>query len=139
MRPLGTLVRLARDEVARQSRGLKALGDGIAGIQARIDTLGREADAEVQAATQLPGAAAFLAAYLGANRAQRSALEAGRDRLERDRDEQLARLRERRLELKRLEVLSERRAARARLAEREDEQRLLDELTMIRATQPSER
>lgn len=138
MRSLRTLVRLARDEVAQYSRGLRGLGEAIAAIEARIEALGHEADAERRTAIELPGGAALLATYLDANRARRAGLEAERARLERTREEELARLHARRLELKRLEVLIERRAARARLAERERERRVLDDLAMIRAAQPRE-
>jgi hypothetical protein len=108
---LARLVRQARDEERHgllvTDQAIAALGDQLAGLRAAAEQERRAADA-------LADGNARLIAYLRRLHGRTQGLEAELHRLEQQRQAQATRLAARHVELRRLEVLIERRAERTR-------------------------
>jgi flagellar export protein FliJ len=90
------------------------------------------AERERRAACTLVDGNARLVAYLRRVNARAQGLHAELRRLENEREVRAGSLADRHLELKRLEVLAERRSERRRAARMRTEQQAIDELVLIR-------
>ena len=126
------LVRLAGLEVERERRTLSGLEDAIAQVRQQIAIGRAEAECERRGAVDMAGAR-LLAAYLEASRRRLAAADAARAGLERARAQQVACLLERRLELKRLELIRQRHEQRRQAEALRRERRELDELAVLGA------
>jgi flagellar biosynthesis chaperone FliJ len=129
---LAVLARLAGQAVERARQALAALDAQLVERRAALTQAQGEIEREAAAASGLDGAR-LLATWLVARRRQLARAESEIAHLEDARAAQLARLVERRLELKRLELLQARQQERAAAAARAREQRESDELASIRA------
>ena len=108
------LARVARQALDEERRGLLATDRAIATFHDQIARLHEAAERERLAACALADGNARLLAYLRRSDARVRGVAAELRRLEHERQNQAARLTARHLELKRLEVLLERRAVRVR-------------------------
>jgi flagellar export protein FliJ len=132
MDALAVLTRLARQALDEERRALAQIDQAIDGIRALLVEARAAATRERRAAGALVDGHARLLAYLGRMNGQTASLEAELRRLGERREEHGARLSERHLELRRLEILVERRAERARTARLRREQKAIDELLAAR-------
>jgi flagellar export protein FliJ len=133
MEPLAVLARLAGLEVERERRALAALDDQLDRLREQIAQALALGLSERRHASDLAGAWA-LAVYLEAHRQRLLAAEAELAGLEEKRAQQLARLLDSRLELKRLELLQARLQRRRQTEAWRRERRSLDELALLTRT-----
>lgn len=131
MQALAVLARLARQQIDRERQALGALDTAMADTHAEIGRLRQSVADERQAA--IPGVGdAFLAAYITASRKRERSLLTRLAALEQARLGQVERLLEQRLGLKRLELLTGRRAERRQAALQRADQRALEDLIQAR-------
>ena len=126
------LARLAGQEVERERQELGALDAELEQQRASITRKQAAIERECHAAGE-PESARLLATWLPAARQRLHVAQGELEGLEGARAAQLARLVERRLELKRMELLQARRQARREADARVREQRTIDELALLRA------
>jgi flagellar export protein FliJ len=129
---LAVLARVARQALDDERRALLATDRAIATLHDQLARLHEAAERERLAACALADGNARLLAYLRRSDARVRGAAAELRRLEHERHDQAARLTARHLELKRLEILLERRAARAHAERMRCEQQMIDELAAIR-------
>jgi flagellar export protein FliJ len=130
--PLAVLARLARQALDAERQALAETDQATDVTRAMLADLRQSAEGERRAARGLVDGNARLVTYLRRVRGQERELEAELCRLENQREAQTARLAERHAELKRLEILVERRAERARAERLRREQKAIDELVLLR-------
>jgi flagellar export protein FliJ len=130
--PLAVLARLARQALDAERQALAETDQATDVTRAMLADLRQSAEGERRAARGLVDGNARLVTYLRRVRGQERELEAELCRLENQREAQTARLAERHAELKRLEILLERRAERARAERLRREQKAIDELVLLR-------
>jgi flagellar export protein FliJ len=128
---LAVLACLARQELDAQRQALAQTDQAADLTRARLIDLRETAEREWHAAHALTDGNAWLMTYLHRLQGQAKELEAELCRLENQREAQAARLAERHAELKRLEILVERRAERARTESLRREQKAIDELVLL--------
>lgn len=126
------LARLARQGLDEARRGLVATDQAIAALCDQLAQLRESAERERHAASRLTDGNARLMAYLRRMHGRVAAVDAELRRLEHQREAQAARLAERHVEIKRLEILIERRTERARAEALRREQQAIDELVLPR-------
>jgi flagellar export protein FliJ len=131
MERLATLARLGAQEVERERRALGALDQTIGRLHRRLEAWRAEQERELRAGVSL-GAGPSLAAFLEASRERIRAARAELRRLAAEREAQAARLLDRRLELKRLELLIARQRQRREIEARRREQGAADALALLR-------
>lgn len=131
MEALDVLARLTRQQIDRERQALGAVDAAMAHVQAEIERL-RQSVADERQAAILGIGDAFLAAYVAASRTRERSLLTRLAALEQARVDQLERLLERRLGLKRLELLAARRAEQRRSALRRSDQQALEDLIQAR-------
>jgi flagellar export protein FliJ len=129
---LAVLVRLARQTLDTERRALAQTDQATDVTRAMLADLRQAAEGERRAARGLVDGNTRLVIYLRRVQGQEKELEAELCRLENQREAQTARLAERHAELKRLEILVERRAERARAERLRREQKAIDELLLMR-------
>ena len=129
---LATLARLAAREVEGERRALGALDRTIGRLHRRLEAWRAEQERELRAGVGL-GVGLSLAAFLEASRQRVRGAQAELRHLAAEREAQAARLLERRLELKRLELLIARQRQRREVESRRREQGAADELALLRA------
>ena len=132
MDSLAVLVRLARQTLNEQRQALHAIDQAIAATQDQLNALREAMERERRAACELADRDLRLATYQRRVRTRERSLQAEGRRLERERAAQAGRLAERHLELRRLEILAERRAERIHAARQRQEQHSIDELALAR-------
>jgi flagellar export protein FliJ len=134
---LAALLRLARQERDAARHALAAVDQASAAVRDQLAGLHAAAERERAAPCELADGNSRLVAYLRRLAGRARELQAELDRLERRREAVAARLAERHLELRRLQILVERRAERARVERRGREQKALDELVATRRRRPA--
>ncbi len=128
MAALDILARLARQATDQSKGALREINQAIAAIEQRIESLGIAAGKEAADATDFMTFGATLPAYLRANKQQiENTLEQLR-KLQAKREDQIDRLRREQVELKRYELLVERRDSRIVKERAAKEQKRLDDL-----------
>jgi flagellar export protein FliJ len=132
MDALALLARLAAQEVERERQALAAIDAQLDEQRRSLEQERASIGRERAAASDLTGARA-LATWLVASRRRVQLAESELADLERARTAQLGRLVEQRLDLKRMELLEGRQQERRQAAEQAREQRMIDELALIRA------
>jgi flagellar biosynthesis chaperone FliJ len=132
MAALTVLVRLARQARDEERRALGAIDQAIGRTRDLLREAYEEAERERVAACALADGNVRLLAYLRRMHDRAAALAAELRRLESKRQAQAARLSERHLELRRLEILIERRAERDLSEAAWNEQTAVDELVQLR-------
>lgn len=126
------LARVARQALDEERHGLLRTDQAIAALCSQLAGLREAAERERVAAGAFADGGARLVAYLRRISGRAAVLEAALRRLEQQREAQAVRLAERHVELKRLVVLVERRAERARAERTRREQKAIDELVVAR-------
>ncbi len=137
MASLDLLARLAKQEVDRERQALHKLSTEIAETEQRIADLAGVMASEAAKPLDFMTTGATLVAFVEASKQRIEASKAHLSDLLLRRQTQLARLQEKRLELKRYETLAERRAQQAKAAAAAKEQKAIDELVAIKAGRPS--
>ena len=132
MDALAVLVRLARQALDEERHALSATDRAIAVLCGQLAELRAAAERERRAACGLADGSARLVAYLRRLHGRIHRLETELRRLEHQRETVAARLAERHVELKRLELLVGRRAEQARIERMRHEQKATDELVAAR-------
>jgi flagellar export protein FliJ len=128
---LAVLARLARQHFDAERQALAQTEQAADLTRMRLIDLRETAERERCAARALTDGHAWLMTYLRHVQGQAKELAAELCRLESQREAQVARLAERHAELKRLEILIERRAERARAERLRREQQAIDELVLL--------
>jgi hypothetical protein len=132
MNALAVLVRLARQQLDERRRELRAIDQAIAAVRERLVKLRREIEGERRAAGALTDGDLLLAPYERRVRAEEELLHAELGRLKRQREAGAGRLAEHHVEVRRLEILAERRAEASRAACRRQQEKAIDELALVR-------
>ena len=139
MDALTVLARLARRALDEERRALVRIDRAIGAARDLLVEAHEAAERERRAACALADGNVRLLAYLRRMHGRAEALAAELRRLEDQRQAQAARLSERHLELRRLEILIERRADRARIEAAWREQTAMDELVQLRRWRRADR
>jgi flagellar biosynthesis chaperone FliJ len=129
---LTVLARLARQELDEERRVLVGIDQAIGLTRGMLIAAHEEAEQERRATCALADRNVRLLAYLRRTHDRAGALAAELSYLENQRQAQAARLFERHVELRRLEILVERWAERARSEAAWREQTTIDELVQLR-------
>jgi flagellar export protein FliJ len=129
---LAVLARLARQALDEERQRLLGTDEAIAAVCDQRAGLREAAELERRAAGGFTDGNARIVTYLRRVAARAQRLQAELRRLEHQRAAEAARLAERHVELKRLEILVERRAERARAERIRREQQTTDELVVLR-------
>jgi hypothetical protein len=132
MDALTVLARLARRALDEERRALVQIDHAIGIARDRLIEAHEAAERERRAACALADGHVRLLPYLRRMPGRAGELAAEIDRLENQRQAQAARLSERHLELRRLEILIERRAERARIEAEWREQAAMDDFVQLR-------
>lgn len=132
MDPLERLARLQRRRLDEDKRALSEISAEIAAVEQRLVALRAQRADEIAHSGPDPVGVRLLAVWLQASAGRERGLEAECQRLERRRAAAIARLTDRRVELRRLELLLERRSERATEAAARAEQRALHDLAAAR-------
>ena len=132
MDALTVLTRVARQALDEERLGLLRIDQAIAALCHQLAGLREAAERERHAACALADGHARLMAYLRRVDARAHGMAAELCRLEHRRQAQAARLAERHVELKRLEILVERRGERSRAERMRREQKAIDEVVGVR-------
>lgn len=133
MASLDVLARLAQQAVDRERQALMQINKVMAEVEKQIEILGAQAEAEATKGADFMGAGATLSAFLQVSRMRVHAARGELAKLRADHANQLDKLKQQRIELKRYELLAERRAKREADALATKEQKVIDELVTIKA------
>ena len=137
MGSLDVLARLAKQDVDRERQTLHKLNTEIAETEQLIADLTNVMASETAKPLDFMTTGATLVAYIQASRQRIEASKVRLSDLLLRQQAQLAKLQEKRLELKRYEILTERRAQDVKAAAAAREQKAIDELVAIKAGRPS--
>lgn len=129
---LGRLARLERQRVDEERRALGQISVRIAALEERIEGLRASIADEIAQSRPGPAAAQLLGIWLQASARREHALRAELERLEQRRADVRSGMHARRIEMKRLEILLERRLAQAEDAAARAEQREIEDLAAAR-------
>ena len=132
MDALAVLARLARQALDEERCALVRIDHAIGAARDLLVEADQAAEQERRAACALAEGNVRLLPYLRRMHGRAGALAAEIRGLENERQAQAARLSERHLELRRLEILIERRAERARIETEWREQTAMDDLVQLR-------
>lgn len=133
MAALDVLARLAKQAVDQERQALQRINAAIDEAERTIRDLKAGTTAEAAFGKDFMTAGTTLPAYLRANKLRVQAVSANVRNLQAAQAEQLQKLQQKRIELKRFERLSERRAKHAADDLAAKEQKAIDELVMIKA------
>ena len=132
MDALTVLARLARQALDEERRALVRIDHAIGAARDLLVEAGQAAERERRAACALAEGNVRLLPYLRRMHGRAGTLAAEIRGLENQRQAQAARMSERHLELRRLEILIERRVERARIEAEWREQTAMDDLVQLR-------
>jgi flagellar export protein FliJ len=139
MGSLDVLIRLAKQTVDQERLALMALNIEIAKVEQRIQDLKDMTASETVAGLDFMTSGATLTAFIRANKQRIQQHELRLQELRKRQDTQLECIRNERTELKRYELLAERRAKQTFEEVAAKEQRAIDELVVVRAGRRSVR
>ena len=132
MDPFSVLARLARQALDGERQGVLETDQAILVLSDQLVALHQAAERERRAADWLADGNGRLVAYLRRISGRAAVLDANLGSLEQQREVRAARLAACHMELKRLEILLQRRAERVGVERRRREQKAIDELAAIR-------
>ena len=132
MAALEVLLRLARQAIDSERRSLQNINQAIANVEQRIQDLRAVTVKEAAGEPDFMTVGATLAAFVKANKLREEGAYAQLDKLRAEQGKQLQRLQEKRVELRRYELLAERRAEREAEETKRQEQKTIDDLVMIK-------
>lgn len=127
------LVRLAKQAVDQERRALQQINVVIAEVEQQILDLDAMRATEAANGSDFMTTGATLPAYIRANKQRVQAAVKQGQALQAQHAVQLQKLQQQRIELKRYELLAERRAKRAAAEAAAKEQKVIDELVTIKA------
>lgn len=130
---MDVLIRLAKQAVDQKRLALMAINTEIDDVEQRILDLENMTVSEADAVLDFMTSGATLTAFIRANKERIQQLEIHLKELRKRHDTQLECIRSERTELKRYELLAERRAKQAFEEAATKEQRAIDELVVIEA------
>ncbi|MGI9491867.1 MAG: hypothetical protein ACR2QF_05630 [Geminicoccaceae bacterium] len=132
MGSLDVMVRLARQAVDRERQALLEINAAMAKIERQIDDLAAMARSEAKKGGDFMTTGATLTAFLRANRQRAMVAVEQLQTLQTAKSDQLLKLQQQRVELKRYELMAERRAKQKAEDLAAKEQRVIDELLVTR-------
>jgi len=127
------MVRLAKQAVDRERQELQAINAAISKVEQQIDELAVMARSEADKGADFMTVGTTLSAYLRANKLRTQAATGQLRDLQNAKIEQLRKLQQQRVELKRYELIAERRMKQEAKSLAAKEQRAVDDLLMTRS------
>lgn len=127
------LARLAKQAVDQERQVLQRINGAIIDVEQRIEDLGAKTRAEAAKGTDFMTVGATLPAFIQANKLRVQAAVDHLQKLQLAHADQLQKLQQRRIELKRYELLIERRQKRLAEDLARKEQKTIDDLVLIKA------